>query len=59
MIALMEGQLVLAHLAQHLRFDLVKGRDEVGYEPLITLRPRGGVHVRVSKRRRDPSLSAA
>lgn len=57
--ALMEGQLALAHLAQHLRFELVKGRDEIGYEPLITLRPRGGVHVHVSKRRRDPSLSAA
>ena len=49
--ALMEGQIVLAHLAQHLRFDLIPGREEIACEPLITLRPKGGVHVQV--RRRD------
>jgi cytochrome P450 len=48
--ALMEGQIVLAHLVQHLRFDMAPGHEEVGLEPLITLRPRGGVQVRVHRR---------
>jgi cytochrome P450 len=51
--ALMEGQIILAHLAQHLRFDLAPGHEEVGFEPLITLRPKGGVHVRVHRRTRE------
>jgi cytochrome P450 len=49
--ALMEGQILLAHLAQHLRFDLAPGRENVDFEPLITLRPKGGVHVTVRRRR--------
>jgi cytochrome P450 len=48
--ALMEGQIALAHLAQHLSFDLVPGRDVVVPEPLITLRPRGGLPMRVRSR---------
>jgi cytochrome P450 len=48
--ALMEGQIILAHLVQHLRFDMAAGHEEVGFEPLITLRPKGGIHVRVHRR---------
>jgi cytochrome P450 len=50
--ALMEAQIVLAHFAQHLRFDLAPGREDIETEPLITLRPRGGVPVLVRKRDR-------
>lgn len=50
--ALMEAQIVLAHFAQHLRFDLAPGREDIETEPLITLRPKGGVQVLVRKRDR-------
>ncbi len=40
--ALMEAQLVLATLAQRWHLELVPGRDVVA-EPLVTLRPRGGL----------------
>src|SRR5260221_8184491 len=55
--ALMEGQIALAHLAQHLRFDLLPGSTEIEPEPLITLRPKGGVQVRVSRRERRSALA--
>jgi cytochrome P450 len=42
--AMMEGQLVLATIARRFRLDLVSGR-RVEPEPLITLRPRDGVHA--------------
>jgi cytochrome P450 len=47
--ALMEGQLVLATLAQRLRFELVS-QAPVGTEPLVTLRPKGGLPVSVVAR---------
>jgi cytochrome P450 len=50
--ALMEGQIVVARLAQQFRFDLLPGRDVVEPDPLLTLRPRGGVPVRVRSRDR-------
>ena len=40
-------------LAQALRFELLPGREEVGHEPLITLRPRGGVPMRIERRARS------
>ena len=46
--ALMEGQLILAALAQRLRFVPVDGRPVVP-EPLVTLRPRGGLPMRVER----------
>jgi cytochrome P450 len=46
--ALMEGQLALATLVQHARFALVNR--EVVPEPLVTLRPRGGMPAIVEKR---------
>jgi cytochrome P450 len=48
--ALMEGQIVLAHLARHLEFDLLPESFHVEPEALITLRPKGGVQVRVMQR---------
>jgi len=47
--ALMEGQVLLAVLVSRLRFDFT-GREPVETEPLVTLRPRGGIAMRVSKR---------
>lgn len=46
--ALMEGQLILAALAQRLRFVPLDGRD-VAAEPLVTLRPKGGLPMRVAR----------
>jgi cytochrome P450 len=42
--ALMEAQLILATVARRWRFRLIQHADIVP-EPLITLRPKGGVHV--------------
>lgn len=49
--ALMEGHIALARLVRDLRFDLAPGHEEVGMEPLITLRPRGGMAMLISRRR--------
>jgi len=49
--AKMEGTLVLASIAQWFRLSLVHGRTIVP-EPKMTLRPRGGVRMRVSRRSR-------
>ncbi len=48
--ALMEGQLVLAALVQRLRFDPLPGARRVETESLLTLRPRGGLPMRVHRR---------
>ncbi|HEX3769484.1 MAG TPA: cytochrome P450 [Polyangiaceae bacterium] len=47
--ALMEGQLVLATLAQRVELALETAAPIVA-EPLVTLRPKGGVPMRVSRR---------
>jgi cytochrome P450 len=47
--ALMEGHLVLATLAQKLRFNLVSSAP-AETDPLVTLRPKGGLPVRVEQR---------
>ncbi len=41
--ALMEGHLVLATLAQRVRFELPPSAPPVAMEPLVTLRPKGGM----------------
>ncbi len=46
--ALMEGQLLLAALAQRVRFAAVDARP-VEPEPLVTLRPKGGLPMRVTR----------
>jgi cytochrome P450 len=50
--ALMEGHLVLATLARRFRFDLAgpAARGAIEAEPLVTLRPKGGLPVRVQRR---------
>lgn len=48
--ALMEAALVLATWCRKLRFDLVEPDREVALEPLITLRPRDGIRMRVTAR---------
>jgi cytochrome P450 len=47
--ALMEGQLLLATMAQRWRFSLVEPSPPVP-EPLITLRPKGGMRMRPRRR---------
>ena len=47
--ALMEGHLVLATLAQRVCFSLVAGQ-RIEPEPLVTLRPRYGIRMRVQRR---------
>jgi len=44
-----EGQLVLATLAQRVRFEPTS-RAPIAPEPLITLRPKGGVPMIVRRR---------
>ncbi len=46
--AMMEGQLLLATLAQKVELSLADGR-EIVPEPLVTLRPAGGVAMRVRR----------
>jgi cytochrome P450 len=46
--AMMEAQLILATLIQRVTFELVPGQTIVP-EPLITLRPKGGVRVVVQR----------
>ncbi len=53
--ALMEGHLLLATLAQRVRFEVRLGL-RVEAEPLVTLRPKGGIPVQV--RRRDGRSAA-
>lgn len=47
--AMMEGHLALATLAQRVHFTLVPGQ-RVEMEPLITLRPKRGIKMRVMRR---------
>jgi cytochrome P450 len=46
--ALMEAQIVLSTIASEAAFELTSSRP-VEPEPLITLRPKGGIHVRVRR----------
>jgi len=47
--ALMEGQIILSTIAQHVSMELLSQKP-VGLQPYITLRPKGGVHVRITRR---------
>ncbi|HKP61421.1 MAG TPA: cytochrome P450 [Polyangiales bacterium] len=55
--AWMETQLVLATWLQRARFELVDAEALPQYEPLITLRPRGGIQMRVRARLEQPQAS--
>jgi cytochrome P450 len=43
--ALMEGHVLLATIARKLRFELAPDSTFVDYDPLVTLRPKGGIQV--------------
>ncbi len=51
--ALMEGHIILATMLASRRMELERPLDRIGTEPLITLRPRGGVPVKVTRRTVD------
>lgn len=46
--ALMEGQIILSTIARHVSMNLVSERP-VGLQPFITLRPKGGVNVKIQR----------
>jgi cytochrome P450 len=48
--ALLEGHLALAAISQRVQLDMPPGAPKVEMEPLITLRPKGGVPMRVTRR---------
>jgi cytochrome P450 len=48
--ALLEGQLLLARWLSRARFELASPEQEIGLEPLITLRPKGPVRMHVTAR---------
>ncbi len=56
--AMMEGHLILATLAQRVRF-VADAPAAIEPEPLVTLRPRGGVPLRVILRRRQQRSTLA
>jgi cytochrome P450 len=59
--ALLEGQIVLAVLAQRIRFEAASTR-EIHTEPMITLRPKNGVPLLVRRRaevQREPAHPGA
>lgn len=51
--ALMEAQLILATWMRRLRFELLTPDQRVEFDAMITLRPRGGLPMRVHNRERD------
>lgn len=46
--ALMEGQIILSTIAPHISLDLLSRRP-IGLQPYITLRPKGGVRMRIRR----------
>jgi cytochrome P450 len=50
-LAWMEGVLILAYVARHWRLSLPHGAPrELPLQPAISLRPKGGVHLRIDRR---------
>ena len=56
--ATMEGHLLLATIARRVRFELTSAK-EVELEPLVTLRPKGGISARVHVRRAEACAAEA
>ncbi len=54
--ALMEAQIVLETIATKMDFELLSMRD-VEPEPMITLRPKGGIHLRARNKTAAPTFS--
>jgi cytochrome P450 len=57
--AMMEAQLILATWLRRLRFELLEPTQRVDFEALITLRPKGGLPLRVHKRQAHLQPTAA
>lgn len=55
--ALMESHVVLVTVLQKLRIELERPNEEIATEPLVTLRPKGGVHAKIAARIADQSSS--
>jgi len=49
-LARMEQMILLPTLGQRFRFEVPGGRGAIGYEPLLTLRPKGGLRMRLRRR---------
>jgi cytochrome P450 len=54
--ALMEGQIILATIAKQIEMELLSSKP-VGLEPLLTLRPKNGVRVRLRQARGSDARS--
>ena len=48
--AMMEMQLIISMIYQKYKFDLVSKKDSINIQPMITLRPKNGIRLKVSKR---------
>ena len=55
--ALMEAQLLLATICQHVRF-AAQGQGTVGFSPILTLRPNADVLMKVQRRAAQPAASS-
>ena len=55
--AMMEAKILLAQMVRRVRFEPVDG-GEVGLDPTVTLRPKGGLRLRMCARRGEEPLSA-
>jgi cytochrome P450 len=53
--ALMEAQLILATWLRQLRFELLEPEQRVDFEAIMTLRPKGGLPMRVQARAPEPA----
>jgi len=53
--AMMEAQLILATWLRDLRFELLEPAQRVDFDALITLRPKGGLPLRIRKRHPEAS----
>ena len=56
--ALMEGQIILSTIAEHVSMELVSQRP-IGLQPFITLRPKGGVNVKIRRLTRVMACTTA
>ena len=46
----MEMQLIISMIFQKYKFDLVSEKDSIDIQPMITLRPKNGIRLKVSNR---------
>ncbi len=57
--ALMEAHVILATLMQHVEVELVNPEIEIQPEPLVTLRPKGGVPAKIRARMKSGAATAS